>query len=233
MTFLAGRTEGYLFELNKKGIRYLYQSINNPYMCPDAGANVYRVITIDTIRNMLSTNALGTLENANVIGLPLRAMEQKILTGNVVLESDIDAYINGVRSILIEYGEKKLSQHIGVEKVLYAEKLISVYEQGSPRTDEIIRYIIYKSNVLPELIKTKTPVTNLLYLFLTRSYPLTLLLTHNKSVIEKTPAIVVNAEPFDPINLKLVSYNKMLKHIYSVQEIPEIMISNTIKLFRD
>lgn len=205
----------------KEGLPYLYQPAANLYMCQEAGSDLSRAITIDTVRSSLISNPVANGIDIKTAGAALAQLENKITGNNAVYEYDTASYVETLRSLLSSLGETRLSGIIGRQKVLYMEKIISIYRQKSPRFDEIIRDIIFTNAIVETFIKEKARV-DIPTLFLSRSYPSLLLLTYNKSAFD-APLQMTTPEPLNLSAFDLISYNEKLKYRYNQNEILEMM----------
>ncbi len=207
--------------LRSAGLDYLYQPAANLYMCQSVGSDLSRSITMDTLRNMLSGNPLFLNDEIKKASPDAYNLENKIIAGDILYESEFDSYIEGLKSLLLKYGESGLSEIIGKEKMLYAEKLISIAGQKSPRFDETIRYAISNNAIVNTYIKGGLELP-LYYLFISRSYPPLLLLSYNESA-DKNPMKLTVSASSSLANFGLLSYNKFLKGKYSERKILEMM----------
>lgn len=212
-------------ESERRGIAYLYQSAANLYMCSSSGNDLTRAITLDTIYNSLlhQTKELDLdfkKNNADIFDL-----KNKIVSGNVIYEPKINLYVEKLKLLLSKNGESELAKKFGDEEVLYIEKLISIYNQKSPRFNEVIRSIM-DSNARIEQFAKKGGRIRIDVIFLSRSQAQTILLSYNKSFVEN-PIKLSTPQDFDISKFKLVSYNKVIKNKYSENQVLDMMLKWT------
>jgi len=218
--------------LKKGGIDFQYQKIANIYMCPDSVRDISQVLQIYNLQMSLITNPhfrffsekqKNTIENvlSKKSLLDLINLEKKIVTGDSIYQSDIETYLRKLFLLLEEYGEVRLAQLIGSEKVLFIEKLLSHFHQGSLHINEIIVDITQNNYFLKDLI-TSGSDQGIDYLFAVRSYPMVFFFGFNKSFTEDEISFLQYAYD-EPGLLHLFSYNNVLKDRFTADEIVEEM----------
>ncbi|MEK7567379.1 MAG: hypothetical protein AAB513_00450 [Patescibacteria group bacterium] len=203
----------FIAKMGANGLNYLYQPATNFYVCPVIIEDFSRIITADTIRAMPLSEVYTGQDNF------------KKLENGVFYESNAVKYVEDIKSNLRSQGENKLALSIGVDKVLSAEKIISISRQKSPRFDEILGSVIIDNAIItPAFIKEAK--LNLHTLFLGRSYPMILLSLYNKSFIKEPPLFMEYEQNSPPLfrMVKLASYNEELKKTYSIENIIKEML---------
>ncbi|MDP3726120.1 MAG: hypothetical protein Q8R36_02895 [bacterium] len=211
----------YIIALRKKGIEYVYQTITNLYMCPDIEEDYFRLITLDTIRELLLKNKLFANDKTDSVNIAAGLLEKRIIASETVYEVDMIAYVDALKLLLRKLGEAELSRSMGEDKVLYIEKLLSIYNQKTPRLDEVLANVILDNNIINALVRMKSGTT-LNQFFLGRSYPTLFLLTYNQSVVTGAPKLL-QSKTLNLTDFRLVSYVHTLKNIYSVANVLDII----------
>jgi hypothetical protein len=206
--------------LAKKELPFIYQRAANLYMCTSSGNDLTRAITLDTIKSLITNEPV---IDRNVLELSdANDLQEKISKGNVTYEPEIDSYITELKISLSKYEEIGLSKIIGKEKVLHIERLISIYDQKSPRLNEIINNV-NETNITVEKLDTQEINIPLTVLFYMRGYYPFLLLSYNNSVSDK-PLKFVIPESYDFAKFGLVSYNDVIKNTYNKSEMLTMMV---------
>jgi len=215
--------------LKEGGIDFQYQKVANIYMCPDIMRDISQVLQIYNLQMSLIKNPLfrgksrfaieNTLSKKSL--LDLIDLEKKIVTGDSLYKSDVESYLYKLFALLEEYGEVRLAQLIGSEEVLFIEKLLSRFHQGSLHINETIVNVTQTNYFLNDLI-TSGSIQGIDYLFAARSYPMIFFFGFNKSFTEDKISFLQYAYD-EPELLHLISYNNVLRDRFTADEIVEEM----------
>ncbi|MCH7883545.1 hypothetical protein IIA95_03990 [Patescibacteria group bacterium] len=225
-----GKSYGpYTDKIKEAGLKLLYQAPVRAYMCPDSGKEISNTLKLYTIHRLLKESPLFPNDKRNLTHKkldPLINVEKKIITGDMLYESDIEYYLSNLSALLQEYGEADLAERIGKEKVLFIETLLSIFNQGAPNFHEMILHIVETNR---QAIRRITAIEGsrppLNYLFIQRSYPMILFLGFNKSFSD-TDITFLKYRPMELERLRFTTYHTDLKYIFTKQEIVDLMIQS-------
>lgn len=209
--------------IREGGIDFLGQEISNPYECPDSGLESARIASLYALARSAVDQPLFYGQATSDSAVRKIAEEEKnIAEGPLILESAVMQYSADLADLITEKGERVLAQEISPERVIEAERRITLAHAQSALFDEQIATAISMNAIVKGIgtvAGTPIPIT---MLYISRSYPSLLYLAGNKS-IAPTPISFFEEKMSEPLSkFQLIPYS-LLRKTYSDADVLRLM----------
>jgi hypothetical protein len=178
--------------LRKRGDQYAWQQETNYYLCPDL-TYLGQLNSLYEVRKLLENNRISNSNYRDPEIDKFMSIERNLLEDSIS-DTDFQKFISYGLELLNKYSETGLANKMGVDKVLYFEKVFNIYKENSAGLSDLISGGWQQNEGLKRSASNASSKQefkdNLPYYVLRRSAPSIYFLAFNRSINEKIPPIM-------------------------------------------